>query len=81
MEAVRLTIPPDALRLVREYSSDRVGVHPTAVVWDEEVLRQTWTSDSGSGVEWLYETEGRRMRAMYWLRDEDGCRPLSATLN
>ena len=77
MEAVRLGLPSEVLRNIRGYASDRVGVHPTAEVWDMEVDRQTWTSDVGSGVQWRYEVEEGSMRVMWWLIDVDGCRPFS----
>ncbi len=76
MEAVRLAHPHDALRLVRAYASDRIGVHPTAEVWDMGVDRQTWTSDVGSGVEWRYEAEEGRMQ-VFRFADVLGCRPFS----
>ncbi len=77
MEAVRLALPPDAQRLVRTYSSDRVGLHPTADAWDMEVDRNEWQSDGGSGVEWRFEVPSGRIRTMWWLVDEDGVRPFS----
>ena len=64
MEAVRLAIPPDALRLVCEYCSDRVGVHPTAYAWDMEVDRNEWQADVGTGVEWRFEVSSGRMRVV-----------------
>ncbi len=80
MEAVRLAIPPDALRLVRGFSSDRVGVHPTAAAWDMEVDRFQWQSDVSTGVEWRFELKSGRVRTMWWLEDGDGVRPFSETV-
>ena len=78
MEAVRLKLPLETLRLIREYSSDRIGVHPTAEVWGKEVDRLTWTDDDGDAtVEWQYEVEEGGMRFMCWVIDANGCRPFS----
>ena len=71
MEAVRLPLPLDALRLVRAFASDRVGLHATAEAWDMEVDRQTWSSDFGGGVEWRFETE-EGWRRIYWRPDASG---------
>ena len=40
MEAVRLGLPPEVTRKVQEYASDRIGIHPTARMWDEGVDRR-----------------------------------------
>ena len=53
MEAVRLGFPLDVTQAIREYASDRVGVHPTAVAWHEGVLfRQTYRSNMDAEVVW-----------------------------
>ena len=56
MEAVRLGFPLDVTQLLHEFASDRVGVHPTASLWANEVER--WDM-SDSLVEWvLVDAEG-----------------------
>ena len=51
MEAVRLTFPRDVTKLIHEYASDRIGVHPSANAWKEDVFRDEY---EGS-VEWLMD--------------------------
>ena len=78
MEAVRLALPPDALRCVREYCSDRVGVHPTAEGWGMEVDRRTGTTVTGTSiVGWRYKVADGRTMEMNWLKDENGWFPES----
>ena len=52
MEAVRLTFPRDVTKLIRDYASDRIGVHPSANAWKEDVCRNEY--DCGA-VEWLMD--------------------------
>ena len=51
MEAVRLLFPRDVTKLIRDYASDRIGVHPSANAWKEDVVRFEY---KGS-VEWLMD--------------------------
>ena len=82
MEAVRLELPLETLRLIREYSSDRVGVHPTAEVWNMDVDRETCETITGtSKVEWRYKVADGRKLEMNWLKDEDGWCPESVYFN
>ena len=39
MNAVRLELPPDVTRVIREYTSDRVGIHPIAAIWKARQAR------------------------------------------
>ena len=58
MEAVRLSLPRDVTKLIRDYVSDRIGVHPTANAWKEDVCRYKyrcgyieWLMDIPSGID------------------------------
>ena len=73
MEAVRLKLPLETLRLIREYSSDRVGVHPTAKVCGTDVDR--WLGRRL--LRWRYKVADGRTLEMNWLKDEDGWCPES----
>ena len=53
MNAARLELPPDVTRVIREYTSDRVGIHPIAAIWKEEVVR----GEQGSQVEWKIDIQ------------------------
>ena len=66
MEAVRLSFPRDVTQLIHEFASDRVGVHPTASQWVDQVVRvdnDTWHMQETPWVEWRVQTD--------W--DELGC--------
>ena len=66
MEAVRLSFPRDVTQLIREFASDRVGVHPTASQWVNQVRRSDnprWHMQETPWVEWCVQTD--------W--DELGC--------
>ena len=52
MEAVRLLFPRDITKLIHKYASDRIGVHPSANAWKEDVFRDEY--DCGY-VEWLMD--------------------------
>ena len=57
MEAIRLGFPPEVTSAIHEYASDRVGVHPTARMWDEHV---DWLveNDYASRVVWtIYDND------------------------
>ena len=73
MEAVRLKLPLETLRLIHEYSSDRVGVHPTATACGTEVDR--WLGRRL--LRWRYKVADGRTLEMNWLKDEDGWCPES----
>ena len=68
-----MKLPLDAMRLIREYSSDRIGVHPTAEGWGMEVDR--WTGRRL--LQWRYKVADGRTLEMNWLKDEDGWCPAS----
>ena len=51
MEAVRLSLPRDVTKLIRDYVSDRIGMHPTANAWKEDVCRNEYDG----AVEWLMD--------------------------
>ena len=69
MEAVRLGFPLDVTQLLHEFASDRVGVHPTASLWANEVER--WDL-SDSLVEWcLLDEEGDYYHRHYWAENDD----------
>ena len=52
MEAVRLGLPLEVTRAIKAYASDRVGLHPTARIWDEVVDRIETESDFDRKVVW-----------------------------
>ncbi len=60
MEAVRLGLQRGVTRVIREYASDRVGVHPTATAWDGFVDRRVLlcSRDACVGVTWVFPTDG-----------------------
>ena len=59
MEAVRLLFPRDVTKLIHDYASDRIGVHPSANAWKEDVCRNEYGITMGSStavwVEWLMD--------------------------
>ena len=72
MEAVRLSFPFDVTKLIHEYASDRVGVHPTAQIWDDEVNRFISESDLSSRVVWTKFDESGRVGTntfVFWEAD------------
>ena len=56
MEAVRLSFPRDVTKLIHDYASDCIGVHPSANAWKEDTFRDEyhglvlWLMDIPNGV-------------------------------
>ena len=61
MEAVRLGFPLDVTKLLHEFASDRIGVHPTASMWANQVRRSDndtwWHVQELPWVEWYVQTD------------------------
>ncbi len=51
MEAVRLSFPRDVVQLIHAFASDRIGEHPSAKAWKEDVFRDEYEG----WVEWLMD--------------------------
>ena len=51
MEAVRFLFPRDVTKLIRDYASDRIGVHPSANAWKEDTFRDEYDG----WIEWLMD--------------------------
>ena len=47
MEAVRTGLPRDVMKLVHDFASDRVEMHPLAELLDMDVDRREYTMNDG----------------------------------
>ena len=66
---LRLPLPPDALRTVRDFASDRIGTHPTATPGDIGIASYINRDDVGCNAGFGCELMSYRVYNLDWSDD------------